>query len=204
MEILIEITQTRDMAKWKETDIELASNSIETIITELLKRYQDLRNKLDSVQSLNKLFFRTEEPFKHKLEISFDNNPKTLEIAGRIDWITADADNKEVTIWDFKTSSDEYLERDIAQVVIYSIMIKEIFEVDTSAALMYISADKTTPYLISSDKINKIKKSVLRTIYDMSVWMEETGVIPVTPYQDACEDCIVKKFCYQKKFPTCV
>ena len=191
--VLKELTNQRDIGTWKTNEIELVSRSIDLIIDDLTNRYIELKKQCSPLEALKKLFIAVEWKFNHKLVI----NSKEFEFAGRIDWLTQDINNKSLTLWDFKTSPFTNLERDIAQVAIYSVMVEEKMGVETAAALMYISGDKIKEHRIEPDTLRKFKPSIFKIMYNMNQWLTETEEIPYTIYPDACFDCIVSKFCNQ-------
>ena len=195
--IVKELTIQRNIATWKGEEIELVSKSVDLIIDDITTRYLELRKLCTPLEALKKLFIAVEWKFDHTLTITVENNSKELEFAGRIDWLTQDINNKTLTLWDFKTSPFKNLERDIAQVAIYSVMVEEKLGVDTAAALMYITGDTIKEHRIESETLRKFKPSIFKIMYNMNQWLEEKEDIPFTLYQDACEDCIVSKFCFQ-------
>lgn len=196
--ILLELTQKKDISRWQAEEIELVNKSLETITNDLLNRFTQLKRKNNPLQALKKLFIAVEWRFKHRFEIKDNLSAKKFEIAGRIDWLTSDTNNQSLTLWDFKTSPQENLERDIAQVAIYSIIIEEIFGVETAAALMYISGETIHEHRIEPEILRQFKPTVFETIFNMSIWMEDNDNIPYTLYMDACDECIVSKFCIEK------
>jgi hypothetical protein len=195
--VLHSASQDKDIGKWSEDEIELTRKSIERIVSDLTERYLELKNFCTPLEALKKLFIAVEWKFNHKVKITADGKTKELEIAGRIDWLTQDTNNKTLTLWDFKTSPFSNLERDIAQVAIYSVMIEEKLGVETAAALMYISGDTIKEHRIEAETLQKFKPSIFKIIYNMNQWLDEKENIPYTLYTDACEDCIVSKFCIE-------
>ena len=106
----------------------------------------------------------------HKLNINIGNSSKEFEFSGRIDWLTQDINNKNITLWDFKTSPFTNLERDIAQVAIYSIMVEEKLGIETAAALMYITGDTIKEHRIEAETLRKFKRSIFKIKYEMNFW----------------------------------
>lgn len=191
--VVKELTLQRNIATWKGDEIELVSKSVDLIIDDITNRYLELRKLCSPLEALKKLFIAVEWKFEHNLVI----NSKNFEFAGRIDWLTQDINNKTLTLWDFKTSPFKNLERDIAQVAIYSVMVEEKLGVETAAALMYITDNTIKEHRIEADTLRQFKPSIFKIMFNMNQWLTEKEEIPYTLYQDACEDCIVSKFCNQ-------
>ena len=195
--VIQELIMQRDIGKWSGDEIELVSKSIHLIIDDISNRYSELKKFSSPLEALKKLFIAVEWKFDHTLNINVGNGSKEFEFSGRIDWLTQDINNKNITLWDFKTSPFRYLERDIAQVAIYSIMVEEKLGIETAAALMYITGETIKEHRIEAEILRKFKPSIFKIMYEMNLWLEEKEEIPYTLYQDACEDCIVSKFCLQ-------
>ena len=195
--VIKELTIQRDIGNWNGDEIDLVSKSIDLIIDDISNRYIELKKFSSPLEALKKLFIAVEWRLDHKLNINIGNSSKEFEFSGRIDWLTQDINNTNITLWDFKTSPFANLERDIAQVAIYSIMVEEKLGIETAAALMYITGDTIKEHRIEAETLRKFKPSIFKIMYEMNLWLEEKEEIPYTLYQDACKDCIVSKFCLE-------
>ncbi|OLS19277.1 MAG: hypothetical protein HeimC3_46430 [Candidatus Heimdallarchaeota archaeon LC_3] len=196
--VIHEISQKRDFSTWKPEEFDRVNQIVEILTKEMNNRYNDLKKNNNTSEALKKLFIAVEWGFNHSFNITHNGTTKEVEIGGRIDWLSMDVNNQTMTLWDFKTGSADNLERDIPQVAIYSIIIEEEFGIETAAALMYISPESIEEHRVEPQILKQFKSLILKTFYKMDSWMKNEEEIPHTIYLDACEDCIVSKFCLKK------
>ncbi len=191
----MEESRSANISKWPSEELEIIGKSFEITSKEISERFLKLRKGSTSSEALKKLFIAIEWSFNHIFTITVKKKEHLVELGGRIDWLSMDSEDKTITIWDFKTSPIENIERDLMQIAIYSIALEEQFGVPISAALYYISNDGITTRKVSPATLQQFKPRILENLINMNTWMENEKKTPYTAYQDVCRDCIVTGHC---------
>lgn len=191
----MEESRSANISKWPSEELEIIGKSFEITSKEISERFLKLRKGSTSIEALKKLFIAIEWSFNHIFTIKKKNKEFLIEIGGRIDWLSMDSEDKTITIWDFKTSPVENIERDLMQIAIYSVVLEEQFGVPISAALFYISKSGITTRKIDPETLNRFKPRIFKNLINMNIWLTKEKKTPYTAYRDVCTDCIVAQYC---------
>ncbi|MFW9780642.1 MAG: helicase HerA-like domain-containing protein [Candidatus Heimdallarchaeota archaeon] len=194
----MEESKSRNLSNWPSEELELIGKNLEVTSNDISDRFLELRKESSALESLKRLFIAIEWSFNHTFTIKEKNKDRLVELGGRIDWLSMDSKDKTMTIWDFKTSPIENIERDLMQIAIYSVTLEEQFGVPISAALFYISKDGIDTRKVSPETLQKFKPRILENLLNMKIWMNDEKKAPFTAYPDVCQDCIVTKHCIKR------
>ena len=191
----MEASGSANISNWPSEELELIGKSLEITSKEIADRFLNLRKNSSAIEALKKLFITIEWSFNHTFTIKSNKKEHLVELGGKIDWLSMDSEDKTITIWDFKTSPVENIERDLMQVAIYSIALEEQFGVPISAALFYIAHTGIKTRKIKPQILQRFKPRILENLLQMNTWISEEKKTPYTAYQDVCQDCIVTQHC---------
>ena len=196
--IFLDMSKTKHIAEWPPEQIERVGKSLEVIAKEMAERYISLKKQNLPKNALKKLFIALEYPFTYIFTIPIAKGSEKIEIAGRIDWLSMDTNNSTMTLWDFKTGPAKNLERELVQIATYSIIVEDLYGIETTAALMYITDTEILEKRIEPINLHQFKPQILKNLLNMKKWLQEKEEVPYTSYIDACEDCIVAQYCITK------
>ena len=194
----MEESRSTNISNWPSEELELIGKSLEITSKEISDRFLKLRKSSTTIEALKKLFIAIEWSFNHTFTIKRNKKERLVELGGRIDWLSMDSEDKIITIWDFKTSPVENIERDLMQVAIYSTALEEQFGVPISAALFYISDAGITTRKIEPKTLQQFKPRIFENLLKMNTWIAKEKKTPYTAYQDVCKDCIVTQHCIKR------